>query len=141
MYKKVCNIFTMLVLIYLAVLYYLIKNIITKYLFILFSIYAFVYYLYICVYYYSFPPQQEIIIPTVNINTTNVDIQPDVIILKVTNISELNNNFSDNCCICLEYIDPLDSYKLNNCRYHLYHEECIKLYTMNNFKKCPICNI
>ena len=136
---KMCNIFTMLVLIYLSVLYYLIKNFITKYLFILFSIYAFIYYLYACVYYYSFPPQPEITAPNVDVNPN--DTQSDVVILKVQNISELNNNFSDNCCICLDYIEPLESYKLNDCNYHLYHEECIKLYTMNNFKKCPICNI
>ena len=62
-------------------------------------------------------------------------------ILKVNNISDLNNNYDDTCCICLEYIDPIDSYKLNICNFHLYHEECIKLYINNNFKKCPICNV
>ena len=67
--------------------------------------------------------------------------EPDVIIIKVNNLSEINNNFNENCCICLEYIDPIDSFKLNECDYHLYHEECIKLYIKNNFKKCPICNI
>ena len=140
MYKKVCNIFTMLVFIYLAVLHYLIYNNITKYIFILFSIYALIYYFYICVYYYS-TPNREIILPPVNSININIQPEPDIIMIKVKNISDLNSNFDNICCICLEYIDPIDSYKLNICDYHLYHEQCIKLYIMNDFKKCPICNI
>ena len=137
MYKKACNIFTLLVFVYLAVLHHLIRNNISRYLFILFSIYALIYYFYVCIYFYSYP--------TITSNSLDVNIQPhpepDIIILKVNNISDLNNNYDDTCCICLEYIDPIDSYKLNICNFHLYHEECIKLYINNNFKKCPICNV
>ena len=136
MYKKICNTFTMLVLVYLGFLYYLIKNDITKYLFILFSIYTLIYYFYICIYYKSLPTDE--IIQTVDMNSTN---EPDVIMIKVNNLSEINNNYNENCCICLECIDPIDSFRLNDCDYHLYHEECINLYIKNNFKKCPICNI
>ena len=139
MYKKVCNIFTILVFIYLAVLHYLISNNITKYIFILFSIYTLIYYFYICVYYS--PPNREIIQPPINSININIQPEPEIIMIKVKNISDLNTNFDNTCCICLEYIDPIDSYKLNICDYHLYHEECIKLYIMNDFKKCPICNI
>lgn len=139
MYKKVCTIYTTLVFFYLALLHFLINNNITEYIFLLYSIYALIYYFYICVYLNIFP-QREIIPP---INSINVNIQPepDIIIIKVKNISELNDNFDNTCCICLEYIDPIDSYKLNDCDYHLYHQECIKLYINNNFKKCPICNV
>lgn len=135
MYKKACNIFTLLVFGYLAVLHYLIKNNITKYLFILFSIYALIYYFYVCILFTSIPR------PSINSINVNIQPEPEITIIKVNNIAELNTNFDTTCCICLEYIDPIDSYKLNFCDYHLYHEECIKLYINNNFKKCPICNV
>lgn len=61
--------------------------------------------------------------------------------LKVTNIDELHENYSRECCICLENIDPIESFKLSNCQYHIFHEECIKMYIKNKFTRCPVCNI
>ena len=33
-------------------------------------------------------------------------------IIKVNNVTELNSNFSSECCICIDSVDPIDSYKL-----------------------------
>ena len=71
---------------------------------------------------------------------SNQNLNP-LIALKVNNIDELDPNYSKECCICLENIDPLESFKLSNCKYHLFHEQCIQTYIDNNFTKCPICNI
>ena len=70
-----------------------------------------------------------------NLNNLN-----PLIALKVNNIYELDPNYSKECCICLENIDLLESFKLSNCKYHLFHEQCIQKYIDNNFTKCPTCN-
>ena len=137
MYKKLCTIFTGLVFIFLAYLHYLIRTTLTRWLFAALSLYTLIYYFYVCI----LNPQREIIQQSVNLTNVNIQLEPDINMLKVNNISELNNNYDNTCCICLENIDPIDSYKLNDCNYHLYHDECIKLYIKNGFKKCPICNI
>lgn len=76
---------------------------------------------------------------TVIIN--NINTQPQLIAIKVNNISELNHNFNDICPICIEDIDPIESYKLNVCNTHIFHEECINLYVNSNFSICPLCNV
>ena len=79
---------------------------------------------------------------TLNNNESELNQNSDKIkAIKVNNIKELDPNYSRDCCICLENIDLLDAYKLSNCKYHLFHENCIKSYIDNNFKKCPVCNI
>ena len=44
----------------------------------------------------------------------------------------------DRAGICLELIDPINSFKLSNCDYHIFHEECINSYIENNFTKSII---
>lgn len=79
-----------------------------------------------------------------NIERINIDVVPSIIKpdkVKVNNIKDLHENFSNECCICLENIEPIDSFKLSNCNYHIYHNECLETYLEQNFTKCPICNI
>ena len=77
-----------------------------------------------------------------NIRTINIEVLPTILRAeKVNNIKDLHENFSNECSICLELIEPIDSYKLSNCNYHIYHKECIESYLEQNFTKCPICNI
>ena len=77
-----------------------------------------------------------------NNDTINIDIVVNNIhAVKVNNIDNLNPNFSTECCICLELIDPIDSFKLSNCDFHIFHEDCINSYLENNFTRCPVCNI
>ncbi len=81
--------------------------------------------------------QQRVIIT----NNTDDNIQPQLIPIKVNNITELNDNFNDICPICIENIDPIDSFKLNVCNIHIFHEECINMYVNSNFAICPLCNV
>ena len=74
-------------------------------------------------------------------NSTIEILTNNLYAVKVNNINNLNPNFSSECCICLELIDPIDSFKLSNCDFHIYHENCINLYLENNFRRCPVCNI
>ena len=69
------------------------------------------------------------------------NVPQNIVALKVNNIDELNLNYSKECCICLENIDPIDSFKLSNCNFHIYHKKCINKYIDCKFTKCPICNI
>lgn len=148
MFKKACSLLTIMILFYLLCLYYITKNNILKYILAVFSIFAIIYHFHIIIHYYCYTDN---ILPSVNNNVSNdisnlsnnvsnnisnqnITIEPETIMIKVNNISELNHNFNDNCCICLEYIDPIDSYKLDDCDYHLYHKECIKLYIQNKYK-------
>ena len=93
----------------------------------------------LCIFQYCkhfFPQTQQ--------NPVEMDIQPDddnIIIQKVLNISETELNFNDICPICLDNIDPIDSYKLNICNCHIYHKICIEIYLNNNFTICPLCNV
>ena len=67
--------------------------------------------------------------------------QTPQIIIKINNLKDLNTNFSHECCICLDKIDPILAFKLPSCNYHIYHEDCLNLYLQNKFYKCPVCNI
>ena len=77
-----------------------------------------------------------------NIERINIEVETPIIIPeKVNNIKDLHENFSNECCICLDNIEPIDSFKLSNCNFHIYHKECLETYLEQNFRKCPICNI
>lgn len=77
-----------------------------------------------------------------NINIEMNEVLPNSLIaVKVNNINDLHPNFSKDCCICLEFVDPIDYFKLSNCDYHIYHESCLNSYIECNFTKCPVCNI
>ena len=71
-------------------------------------------------------------------NNQNIDFS---IIIKIDSINDLNQNFNNNCPLCLDLVVLKDSYKLSNCNYHIFHNECLIKYVKNNFEKCPICNI
>ena len=91
--------------------------------------------------FYSIDDDDDLVNNT-NIETINIEVvQNNLIVVKVNNIDDLHPNFSKECCICLESIDPIDSFKLSNCNYHIFHEICIKSYIENNFTRCPVCNI
>jgi len=83
--------------------------------------------------------EQQIEIRIIDQNTAEPQ-NMDTFIIKVNNISDLNSNFSTECCICMDSVDPIDSYRLSGCDYHIFHEECAQLYIENNFIRCPICN-
>ena len=77
-----------------------------------------------------------------DMDNENDEIIPNnLVAIKVNNINDLHPHFSKECCICLEIVEPIDSFKLSNCNYHIYHESCIKSYSNFNFTRCPICNI
>ncbi len=71
----------------------------------------------------------------------NEIIPNNLVAIKVNNIDDLHPNFSRECCICLELVEPIESFKISNCDYHIYHESCINSYANFNFTRCPICNI
>ena len=62
-------------------------------------------------------------------------------VIQINNLNDLNNNYNSQCCICLDEVDPIISYRLASCSYHIFHEECLKLYLDNKYCKCPVCNI
>lgn len=76
-----------------------------------------------------------------NGNENPINLEPILIAIKVQNITEINDNYNDICPICIENIDPIDSYKLNICNTHIFHEECINLYVNNDYIICPLCNV
>ena len=92
--------------------------------------------------FYCFLYTLEIDEDDLEIDNVEIEIVPNHLIsIKVNNIEDLHPNFNEECCICLELIDPINSFKLSNCDYHIFHEECINSYIENNFTRCPVCNI
>jgi len=75
-----------------------------------------------------------------NDNENPINLEPILIAIKVQNITEINDNYNDICPICIENIDPIESYKLNICNTHIFHEDCINLYVNNDYIICPLCN-
>ena len=72
-------------------------------------------------------------IPTITYNTEEI--------LKVENINDIDKNHNDICPICLDEIEPIVSYKLNFCKFHIFHKECLISYKNKNYNICPLCNV
>ena len=72
-------------------------------------------------------------IPTITYNTAEI--------LKVENINDIDKNHNDICPICLDEIDPINSYKLYFCKFHIFHKECLISYKNKNYNICPLCNV
>ena len=78
------------------------------------------------------------ILPNITLNEVRED--DDNILIKVTNINDIESNYNDCCPICLENIEPIESYKLSTCNIHIFHKNCLIEYKRNNFSICPLCN-